>query len=195
MSAAAACSAAIRESATARSVPRAESHATPGTRPRSSLTTALTTARRSSSVSRWASPAIPRTVSPLTPVPSTDSTRCGSPSPSRLPSARNGVARMWKMPDRSSIAGVRRLYHAVDAADRDERLDGALEGRGLVRGAGLPADPRLSLGHHRVGEADDVAPLLEQVGRHPLGQARLAEQDRHDRVHAGTDAEAGRSEE
>ena len=99
ISASAPCSRAMRANAAARCVPEAETPTATGTRPRVSLTTVSTTRRRSSSVRRCASPAMPRMVRPLTPVASADSIRRGRPATSSAPSSRKGVARMWKMPD------------------------------------------------------------------------------------------------
>ncbi len=84
----------MRAKATAMWVPEAEAPTATGTRPRTSLTTVSTTCRRSSSVRRWASPAMPRTVKPVMPVSSARSTSTGSPSRSSAPPSVNGVAMM-----------------------------------------------------------------------------------------------------
>ena len=58
-------------------------------------------------------------------------------------------------------------------------------------GGQLDADAGLAARHHRIGEADDVDAVLEQVGGQLLGQAGVAQHDGHDGVGAGLDVEAG----
>src|ERR1700733_4281615 len=77
------------------------------------------------------------------------------------------------------------MDHSQLTADLRERLQRA---RQLLTGEGgrhLRADARLALGHHRVGEADDVHPACEQGIGHAAGECSIPEHHWNDRVLAG----------
>ena len=78
----------------------------------------------------------------------------------------------------------------MGAGDRHEGRHRALQMVRLVGGADLHADARLSLRDHRIGEADDVDALRQQVGRHLVGEVRVAQHDGDDRMLPGPDAES-----
>src|SRR6266568_1806967 len=70
--------------------------------------------------------------------------------------------------------------------ERVHRLKDLLLG---VTGRQLDADARFAARHHRVAEPDDVDPRAEEVRGQVLGQARLAQHDRHDRMDPRLDGE------
>src|SRR5579864_2856945 len=70
----------------------------------------------------------------------------------------------------SAFMSLLSAQHAEFASDAFERLQGAGQLlAGECRGH-LGADARLTLGHHRVGEADDVHPARQQGIRHAAGE-------------------------
>src|SRR5712692_2961952 len=187
MSASAPWSRAMRAKAVARCVPEAETPTTTGTRPRVSLTAVSTTRRRSSSVRRCASPAIPSTVTPVTPVARAASTRRGRPLVSRSPPSVNGVAMIWKIPDHSIIGSASRKP-ATSGRELCPHLAGYPVAWGdllqhlLVLGAGWHADgaarveaaPRRRLDRARhVALEQDALALDRGVGDRHRGQERL----------------------
>src|ERR1700732_3570898 len=91
---------------------------------------------------------------------------------------------------RGFLRSPRSVNHAEVAPDTRECLEGALELPTRERRRHLGADARLALGHHRIGEADDVHPALEQRVRHAAGERRVPEHDGNDRVLAGLEVEA-----
>ena len=80
-----------------------------------------------------------------------------------------------------------RSHQAVRPPDFHEGGHGTLQLFAGVARTQLDPDSGLPLGHDRVREPHDVDPLPEELGGHRLGQWRLAEHDRHDRVIARPD--------
>ncbi len=75
------------------------------------------------------------------------------------------------------------------AARATERLDHLIELRRGMRGAQLSANSRLSMGHDRKGERDDVDALGLHALREPHRERGLAEHDGNDGVLAGKQIE------
>jgi len=97
--------------------------------------------------------------------------------------------RRFKQPD--PAAGCFLGADSEFPAHLHECLHRAFQIRAGVGGADLGADARLAMRHHRIAETDDIDTVRQHGFREAAGERRIPQHDRHDRVCARHDVEAG----
>src|SRR3989442_2711271 len=115
--------------------------------------------------------------------------------PSTYASSRSASSTALSMPasrsraiaSRRAVARVLGGEEATALADPREGIDGAIDVLAAVRGGELHADARLALRYDRIAEADDVDAFAEEVPRHLVRHAGVADHDRNDGMVAGPD--------
>src|SRR5579872_3200683 len=96
----------------------------------------------------------------------------------------------------ASVAGkaATSVDHSELSTDELERLERVPELLAAESGGHLRTDSCLAFRHDRVGEADDVDPMLEQPVGHAGREGGITEHHRDDRVLPGLEVEAGARE-
>src|SRR5208282_3130572 len=120
--------------------------------------------------------------------------RCTLISTSLCPTAGSGTSCIQMPGSARALTSAFICGPSLDDAEIASRAaecgDDRVELLGRMRGAHLRTDPRLTLGHDREGERDDVDARGEHALGETHGERRLAEHDRNDRMLAGQQSEA-----
>src|SRR5579863_4079835 len=107
---------------------------------------------------------------------------------SQMPGAACSLTNAFMAAFPAAAASVNQAQLPADLAEGRER---PLELGARMGGGHLRADARLTLRHHRVGEADDVDAALEERIGHAASERRITQHHRDDRMLAGLQAKAG----